>query len=82
MPRLPLAVYLAFLLTQAPALAEEVAGEPRAGHSHEGEAFNEGPRQFANRIPGTGDVDFPIRSSWPEAQAWFNQGIGQLHGFW
>lgn len=60
----------------------EVDGEVRAGHSHEGEAFNEGPRQFATRIAGCGNVHFPIRSSWPEAQAWFNQGVGQLHGFW
>ena len=66
------------------ALAEEEAGgkELRAGHSHDGEAFNEGPRQYATLIPGTGDVHFPIQSTWPEAQAWFNQGIGQLHGFW
>jgi peroxiredoxin/tetratricopeptide (TPR) repeat protein len=55
---------------------------PRPGHSHEGEVFNEGPRQFAIPIDGTGDVHFPIESTWPEAQAWFNQGIGQLHGFW
>lgn len=54
----------------------------RAGHSHEGEAFNVGPRQNAFAIPGTGDVHFPIRSTWPEAQAFFNQGVGQLHGFW
>lgn len=53
-----------------------------AGHSHEGEAFNEGPRQSAFPISGTGNVDFPIQSTWPEAQAFFNQGIGQLHGFW
>lgn len=82
MPRIPLAVPLALLLIQAPALADEAAGELRAGHSHDGEAFNEGPRQFATRIPGTGEVHFPIRSSWPEAQAWFDQGVGQLHGFW
>jgi peroxiredoxin len=54
----------------------------RAGHSHEGEAFNVGPRQHATLIPGTGDVHFPIQSSWPEAQAFFHQGVGQLHGFW
>jgi peroxiredoxin len=82
MPRFPFHLHLALLLIQAPVVADEAAGEPRAGHSHDGEAFNEGPRQFAKRIPGTGEVHFPIRSSWPEAQDWFNQGIGQLHGFW
>lgn len=67
-----------------PAFADEVAegGDLRAGHSHEGEAFNDGPRQFAARFSGTGEVHFPIISSWPEAQEWFEQGIGQLHGFW
>lgn len=56
--------------------------EIRPGHSHEGEAFNEGPRQFAVKIPQTGDVHFPITTTWAEGQAFFDQGIGQLHGFW
>jgi len=76
---------LALLLVIFPfAFADEVGdgGDPRAGHSHEGEAFNDGPRQFATRFSGTGVVHFPIISSWPEAQSWFEQGIGQLHGFW
>lgn len=54
----------------------------KAGHSHQGEAFNEGPRQSAIRIPGTGDVSIPIQCAWPEGQAFFDQGLGQLHGFW
>jgi peroxiredoxin len=29
-----------------------------------------------------GDVHFPITSSHPEAQAWFEQGVALLHGFW
>jgi peroxiredoxin len=85
MLRLPASISLALLLVLAPALADEAAaggGALRAGHSHDGEAFNEGPRQLATRVTGTGEVHFPIQSSWPEAQAWFDQGIGQLHGFW
>ncbi len=33
-------------------------------------------------IEGTGKVDFPISSKVPEAQKFFNQAIGQLHGYW
>ncbi|OYW73084.1 MAG: hypothetical protein B7Z37_22915 [Verrucomicrobia bacterium 12-59-8] len=68
-----------------PALALAIAlhahGDP--GHSANGEAFNEGPRQAAEFIPGCGDaVNFTISSKKPDAQKFFTQGIGQLHGFW
>ena len=53
-----------------------------AGHSVHGEAFNEGPRQKAYLMDGTGKVNFPITTTAPLAQKFFNQGIGQLHGFW
>src|ERR1051326_7447348 len=53
-----------------------------AGHSLHGEAFNEGPRQSAWLMPGTGKVSLKIRTKNRDAQAFFNQGIGQLHGFW
>ena len=56
-------------------------GDP--GHSVNGEAFNEGPRQAAVFIPGCGDaVNFPISSKKSDAQKFFTQGVGQLHGFW
>jgi peroxiredoxin len=55
---------------------------PAEGHSYHGAVFNEGPRQAAVLLPGTGDVNFPVTTSSPEAQMFFNQGIGQLHGFW
>lgn len=54
----------------------------RAGHSHYGEAFNEGPRGAAYLMGATGNVSFPVSSKNPQAQAFFNQGLGQLHGFW
>jgi peroxiredoxin len=57
-------------------------GKPRAGHSHQGEAFNEGPRHSALPIEGTGKISFPVQCTWPEGQQFFDQGIGQLHGFW
>jgi peroxiredoxin len=52
------------------------------GQSVHGESFNEGPRQAAVLIPGCGKVHFKISTQKPEAQAFFDQGVGQLHGFW
>ena len=63
----------------------ETSGEvdiPLAGHSAHGEAYNEGPRQDAYLMGGTGSVHFPITTELPEAQLFFDQGVGQLHGFW
>lgn len=58
------------------------AKEPLAGHSAHGEAFNEGARQKAYIMGGTGNVTFPATTSSSQAQRFINQGIGQLHGFW
>ena len=58
------------------------AADPLPGHSSHGEAFNEGPRQAAVLIEGTGRVNFPVQTAKPMAQRFFNQGMGQLHGFW
>ena len=52
------------------------------GHSHYGEAFNRGPRRNAYLMGGTGSVHLPISTKSPLAQRFFDQGIGQLHGFW
>lgn len=60
----------------------KTATPPPAGHSVHGEAFNEGPRQGAHLMGNTGRVKFPITTSNPQAQQFFEQGIGQLHGFW
>ena len=59
------------------------APEPlQPGHSMHGEAFNEGPRQFAVLMPGVQSVNFPITSRNGEAQKFFNQGVAQMHSFW
>jgi peroxiredoxin len=71
-----------FLLLSAVATTALWSAEPLPGHSVHGEAFNEGPRQEAHLMDGTGKVSFPITTSKPLAQRFFNQGIGQLHGFW
>ena len=52
------------------------------GHSVHGEVFNEGPRQAAYLMEGTGRVRFEVTSDVQEAVAFVLQGIGQLHGFW
>jgi peroxiredoxin/tetratricopeptide (TPR) repeat protein len=65
-----------------PPLPDSAAAGILPGHSYHGESFDAGPRQAARLIGGTGDVNFPITSKHPEAQASFNQGVGQLHGFW
>ena len=57
-------------------------GKPVPGHSVHGEAFDEGPRQAPVLIPGTGGIDFPVTPVNAEGQKFFNQGVGQLHGFW
>jgi len=71
---------LSLLLFPALLLSEEET--PLPGHSHVGEAFDEGPRQSATLLANTGQVDFPITTSWDQGQAFFHQGLGQLHGFW
>lgn len=59
-----------------------LAEEPAPGHSGMLEAFNEGPRQAAYLMGGTGAIHFTITSRKPDVQAYVEQGIGQVHGFW
>lgn len=61
---------------------ETTMTEILAGHSHQGDAFNEGPRQSAYLMGGTGIVNFPVTTKSALAQKFINQGVGQLHGFW
>ncbi|MCE9612402.1 MAG: peroxiredoxin family protein [Chthoniobacter sp.] len=81
----PLACSIALACTalhaeDAPPAKPDDAKKP--GHSLHGEAFNEGPRQAAVLMPGTGDVHFPVTTKNELAQKFFTQGVGQLHGFW
>lgn len=52
------------------------------GHSKHGSAFDSGMRTRPWEMPGVGDAPFPITSSNPEVQKWFNQGNALLHSFW
>lgn len=88
MPRHLLCLLL--VVTGVAANAVPLAAQERApddlgdtfGHSRHGSEFDEGPRRAAYRMDGTGDVHFPITCATVQAQAFFDQGLGQLHGFW
>lgn len=89
MPRFPVVILGAMFLSASHAICAQDSGSKPAegekvpeGHSYHGEAFNEGPRQSAYLMKGTGGVSFPVTTESPQAQAFINQGVGQLHGFW
>jgi len=65
-----------------PVVAYDANRAHAPGESIHGEAFNEGPHQRGSLMQGTGNVHFPITTTSEEAQKFFDQGIGQLHGFW
>ncbi len=69
-------------LLLAVTVASAQDGEKPAGHSLHGEAFNEGPRQRAYLMEGMGKIVFEITTKDPQAQKFFVQGVGQLHGFY
>ncbi len=69
-------------IEQVAPTADANAPGPAAGHSAHGEAFNDGPRQAANLMGGTGPCHLQVTTASPEAQQFIDQGIGQLHGFW
>jgi peroxiredoxin len=52
------------------------------GHSHQGKAYDEGPRQKPWKMSGIGSSPLPITTKNPEVQEWFNQGVALLHSFW
>ena len=54
----------------------------KQGHSHQGDAFDIGPRQKPWKIAGTGQSHFPITTKNPEVQQWFDQSVALLHSFW
>ena len=67
-----------------PAAADDAPATPASpapGHSIHGESFSEGPRRRLPLTPGCGVVRFPVTTASPEAQSYFEQGVGQLHGF-
>jgi peroxiredoxin len=79
-----MSVTLLVLALAPTSLAQEAEERDLAtiGHSIHGEAFDEGPRQKPWRIEGIGAAHFPITTSVPEVQEWFDQGVTLLHSFW
>jgi hypothetical protein len=69
---------------EPPPAASDSSATPLPGHSSHGEAFNQGPRRQAVLLDPSlvGNIHFPISTKSAEAQAFFNQAVGQLHGFW
>jgi peroxiredoxin/tetratricopeptide (TPR) repeat protein len=64
------------------AVLAALSQEPPAGHSLHGEAFNEGPRRKGALLEGMGNCVLPVTTKSAEAQSFFNQGVGQIHGFY
>lgn len=54
----------------------------KLGHSGHGAAYDTGPRQRPWRMTGIGESHFPITTSVPEVQEWYDQGNTLLHSFW
>lgn len=82
---------LSLLLVSSSAFAQEIAVKesvpdprtnPMYGHSMLGSAFDDIPRQRAYLMRGMPKIVFPITTNSREAQRYFEQGIGQLHGYW
>lgn len=78
-------IIVALSLLKSGALAQQPAPSSSAianlGHSKHGSAFDEGPRQQAKLVSGLGSVHFPITTSNPLAQRFFDQGINYLYSF-
>jgi peroxiredoxin/protein associated with RNAse G/E len=75
-------LFILLLSPPLPAQDRTEKTETPAGHSYHGEVFNEGPRQAAVLIPGTGEVHLEVTTKSEEARRFFTQGVGQLHGYW
>jgi len=69
-------------LTASAAERTEDASATPEGHSFHGDFYNEGPRQQAYLMGGTGYVSFEVTTDQDQVQAFVEQGIGQIYGFW
>ncbi len=56
--------------------------EESMGHSRHGSAFDTGLRQKPWHMEGIGRAHFPITTTVPEVQEWFDQGNALLQSFW
>jgi peroxiredoxin len=78
----PIRLFFAGLLSYSLAIGQTAASKAAdLGHSSHGTAFDSGPRQKPWFMDGIGTAPFPITTSNPEVQKWFNQGNAMLHSF-
>lgn len=86
MTRLSRCALAIILIANSAAVAQQNDSNPaekyKKGHSMHGAAFDTGPRQKPWAMEGIGKVHFPITTSNPEAQKWFDQGLALIHSFW
>ena len=78
-------ILVATMLTAVDAVAKppvKATTEPAWGHSHLGPAYDQGPRSKPWIMEGIGKTHFPVTSTHPEVQTWFDQGHTLLHSFW
>jgi len=70
--------------TDVPTISSDLKTDQQsnAGHSYHHEVLDAGPRQAAYLMHGMPNVHFKISCSSAMAQRFFDQGLGQLHGFW
>ena len=77
-----LSILIACFFAPLAAKAQEGGSSLLEGHSSHGEVFNEGPRQAAYLMDKPDSVHFPVTVASEPLQQLFDQGVGQLHGFW
>ena len=70
------------LLAQSGEPKLTAADQWKQGHSHQGDAFDTGPRTKPVKMNDIGYAHFPITTANPEVQMWFDQGMTLLHSFW
>lgn len=57
-------------------------GQTRTGDACVPPPAGVAPTLPAKLLPGQGDIHFAITTSNPQAQAFFDQGVSQMHSFW
>lgn len=72
---------IAILLACFTRSATALGGDEKPGHSMYGAAFDEGPRTRPKKLANIGATHFPITTSVPEVQEWFDQGHTLLHSY-
>jgi hypothetical protein len=75
---------LIFVLALSGCQSKQETQQSTPADPHQGHASTSPntPSPAAKLLDGMGNVNFPITTNSKEAQAFFNQGVAQLYGFW